>query len=102
MKKSFLTLMYTAAFAITAFFVVSCDNSQNDEATDEVQTEVTDNVVSDQPNVENAKSHEGHDHDAVAEVAYQCPMKCEGDKTYKEEGKCPECEMPLEKLENNQ
>ncbi|MCG1035894.1 heavy metal-binding domain-containing protein [Polaribacter sargassicola] len=28
---------------------------------------------------------------------YQCPMKCEGDKTYDEKGKCPVCEMKLVK-----
>lgn len=27
---------------------------------------------------------------------YQCPMHCEGTKTYTEAGKCPVCEMPLE------
>ena len=100
MKKSFLTLMFTAAIAFSVLFVTSCCDAQNGEATDAAQTEVTDDVVSDEPNVEDAESHEGHNHDAVAEVAYQCPMKCEGDKTYKEVGKCPKCEMPLEKLQN--
>ncbi len=28
-------------------------------------------------------------------VMYQCPMKCEGDKTYSEAGKCPKCGMAL-------
>lgn len=27
---------------------------------------------------------------------YQCPMKCEGEKTFTEAGKCPECKMDLE------
>lgn len=27
---------------------------------------------------------------------YECPMKCEGDKTYGEPGKCPKCGMALE------
>ncbi|MCB9360094.1 MAG: hypothetical protein H6587_01045 [Flavobacteriales bacterium] len=31
----------------------------------------------------------------VVEAAYYCPMKCEGDKTYKEEGSCPVCGMDL-------
>lgn len=26
---------------------------------------------------------------------YQCPMKCEGDKTYNKAGKCPVCGMNL-------
>jgi len=29
---------------------------------------------------------------------YQCPMKCEAEKTYDKEGKCPVCEMKLIKL----
>ncbi|MFH1320475.1 MAG: heavy metal-binding domain-containing protein [Bacteroidota bacterium] len=29
------------------------------------------------------------------ETAYICPMKCEGDKTYKEAGACPVCGMDL-------
>lgn len=28
-------------------------------------------------------------------VVYQCPMKCEGAKTYDKAGKCPECGMNL-------
>ncbi|WKD86584.1 SCO1 protein [Polaribacter huanghezhanensis] len=28
-------------------------------------------------------------------IAYQCPMKCEGEKTYHKEGKCPVCNMKL-------
>ena len=35
---------------------------------------------------------------AQADV-YQCPMQCEGDKTYDKEGKCPVCEMDLKKVE---
>jgi hypothetical protein len=26
---------------------------------------------------------------------YQCPMKCEGDKTYNQPGNCPVCNMKL-------
>lgn len=29
---------------------------------------------------------------------YQCPMKCEGEKTYAKEGKCPVCQMGLKIL----
>jgi Cu2+-exporting ATPase len=34
----------------------------------------------------------------VAEVKYQCPMKCEGDKTYAATGKCPLCQMELKEV----
>jgi len=32
-------------------------------------------------------------------ATYQCPMKCEGEKTYAAAGACPECEMDLAKVE---
>lgn len=34
-------------------------------------------------------------------VKYQCPMKCEGEKTYDKAGSCPVCEMDLEVLEES-
>ena len=46
---------------------------------------------------------EGHDHhvdgDAHHQLAYSCPMKCEGDKVYDKEGSCPDCGMDLEEVE---
>jgi len=30
---------------------------------------------------------------------YQCPMKCEGEKTYESEGKCPKCGMFLKEID---
>ncbi|MBI2280393.1 MAG: hypothetical protein HYU68_06850 [Bacteroidetes bacterium] len=35
-------------------------------------------------------------------TTYACPMKCEGDKTYEKEGKCPKCAMNLTKNEAGQ
>lgn len=32
--------------------------------------------------------------------SWQCPMKCEGDKTYPQAGSCPVCNMSLEKVES--
>ena len=34
-------------------------------------------------------------------MIYQCPMKCEGDKTYNQSGQCPVCNMDLEKVEDH-
>jgi len=33
-----------------------------------------------------------------AKTVYQCPMKCEGDKTYNVPGNCPVCNMHLEQV----
>lgn len=37
--------------------------------------------------------------DDLVKVAYQCPMKCEGDKTFDEPGTCAVCKMDLALLE---
>lgn len=34
----------------------------------------------------------------VAAVKYQCPMKCEGEKTYDAAGKCPMCQMDMKEV----
>ena len=34
----------------------------------------------------------------VAAVKYQCPMKCEGEKTYAATGTCPMCKMDLKEV----
>ena len=33
-------------------------------------------------------------------MVYQCPMKCEGTKTYDNEGTCPVCNMILKPVDN--
>lgn len=35
-------------------------------------------------------------------IHYQCPMKCEGDKTYHAKGVCPVCNMQLQKLDKKE
>jgi hypothetical protein len=57
-----------AAF-LGAALVTSCSN----ESTDEVNNET----------------------DQVHSTQYFCPMKCEGEKTYKAPGSCPKCGMDL-------
>jgi len=40
--------------------------------------------------------HQHHeDSSAHSGKGYQCPMKCEGDKTYEAPGTCPVCNMHL-------
>ena len=36
-----------------------------------------------------------HKSPAQQEVKYQCPMKCEVNKTYNQSGECPVCKMPM-------
>lgn len=44
------------------------------------------------------KEHRGHSHGGDGHnrsASYQCPMKCEGNKTYDAPGNCPVCNMKL-------
>lgn len=34
----------------------------------------------------------------ISAVKYQCPMKCEGEKTYDAAGTCPMCQMDLKEV----
>ena len=51
-------------------------------------------ILSCQPKKENHSQH------TESSEAWQCPMKCEGDKTYSQAGTCPVCNMSLEKVES--
>lgn len=39
------------------------------------------------------------EHLHLEKIKYQCPMKCEEEKTYEKEGSCPVCKMKLRKKE---
>jgi len=89
MKKRILTLSTAFLFVLVSVSVTSCGESK--PAKEEVKTETEATT----PEVESTEAEET--------AVYQCPMKCEGEKTYAEAGSCPECKMDLEKLaENNQ
>jgi len=85
LKKSLFALFVGASFFIG---ITACGGNETDAATEEVATEVEVEATHDE--------HEGHDHGAeVADMAYYCPMECEGEKTYAELGSCPVCGMDL-------
>ena len=47
----------------------------------------------------NAQSTKTKNKKTIADtVLYQCPMKCEGEKTYSKAGKCPKCNMNLKAI----
>ena len=39
--------------------------------------------------------HQHNQKNETGTSTYQCPMKCEGDKTYDQPGNCPVCNMHL-------
>lgn len=45
----------------------------------------------------NQKSETKNTDNTKVAATYQCPMDCEKGKTYDKPGKCPVCEMDLEK-----
>ena len=49
----------------------------------------------------NAAPHAAPKPEAANGVEYYCPMRCEGDKTYSEPGKCPVCGMNLVPLDGD-
>lgn len=66
----------TAALLLTAvIFFASCGNKTSESKKENTTTEQT------------------------ASAKYQCPMKCEGEKTYDKPGQCPVCNMDLQVVE---
>lgn len=77
MKKLIVTVV--VIFSVLTIFVACNSGSiQHEEKSSVTQQEVNDSTQ-------------------FVEV-YQCPMQCEGDKTYDQSGKCPVCEMDLVKV----
>lgn len=83
MKKNILTL---AILFVIGFAFTSCNETKKES--EEVVTESAEAV-----DATNVASEE------MAMTAYQCPMKCEGEKTYAEAGTCPTCKMNIKEVE---
>ena len=47
----------------------------------------------------NTSANKTNNTEQTANIMYQCPMKCEGEKTYDEPGQCSKCNMDLQKVE---
>lgn len=89
MKKLIKMSMLSLALG---FVVLACDNGKKEQDASKEATEQNEHAEHDES--------DGHDHGyETAMNAYQCPMKCEEDKTYAEEGSCPVCKMDLKKVE---
>ncbi len=87
MKKN--TLVIAFLFVIGLAFT-SCNESKKEESKPEAQKEVSE-----------AKESVEAETPEIAMAEYQCPMQCEGDKTYDEPGKCPKCEMDLKEVKKD-
>jgi hypothetical protein len=91
MKRILLTCVIILGVGL---FATSCKESKkskvksNDAAIEVVETEEV--IVVD--STESVKKGD------MAMVEYQCPMKCEGEKTYHAPGACPVCKMDLKEV----
>lgn len=47
-------------------------------------------------NKEDKKTDDKPNESTENDIRYQCPMKCEGEKTYDKPGRCPVCKMYLQ------
>ncbi len=85
MKKNVFTTMLLVVFLA----VISCNDAKKEEQKIEepVVTE-TQTTAADEPTMA----------EETALAAYQCPMKCEQEKSYPEKGNCPVCKMELKEL----
>lgn len=96
MKKQILTITVATLFTLGSATFISCGNSDNAEHEDQHEHAEGD---------EHSHGDESHEHSSeemnqeISEEAYYCPMKCEGEKTYDEEGTCPTCGMDLVEVE---
>ena len=80
-------------FTVLLGFFVACSNEKKEQDSSSAVIKQKEFQVHD-------KSEEVVDHVyEMAMTAYQCPMKCEGEKTYEEEGTCPKCKMDLKEIE---
>lgn len=48
----------------------------------------------------NTKTSSSENISSESSKKYNCPMKCEGDKTYPKEGECPVCHMNLKEVKD--
>ncbi len=85
MKKQFISFFLALVVLVV---IASCGNKTSTQQTEPATTEQTavDTTGASQP---------------VAAV-YQCPMKCEGEKTYDKPGKCPKCGMDLKEKDEHE
>jgi len=89
MKKQILLIGSGILFVAGSLIFTSCGNTGNKE---KAEAKEDTEMVEQEATVADSTAE---DKDAIAEVKYQCPMKCEGDKTYDKPGKCPVCGMDL-------
>jgi len=95
MKK--ITIVVALIFSLGIMFT-SCNETKK-----EIKKEATEQVQGAEKATKEVKEEvTEHNHsEEMAMATYQCPMKCEGDKTYAEAGTCPKCKMDLKEVKKD-
>ncbi|MEN8186334.1 MAG: heavy metal-binding domain-containing protein [Bacteroidota bacterium] len=93
MKKFNLTLAVLVIFGLA---ITSCNQTKKEDVNKEI-TEVNTEVTEEAQELKEVTESE-----EIAMAVYACPMKCEAEKTYSEEGSCPKCNMDLKKVETEE
>lgn len=102
--KSLRNVFGVLAVLTALFFFAACGGNannaeQNANGEDTEHMEHMDGEHADHMEGEHADHMDSAEAKEVSEV-YFCPMKCEGEKTYDEAGKCPVCGMDLKVKES--
>ena len=95
-KSLYLTVMAAILFVAGSIIFAGCGNCETENENSHEHQQATET----EHNHDMDDGHE-HDHGDMAEAHYQCPMKCEEDKTYDKPGNCPVCKMELEEVDNH-
>jgi len=85
MKKTVLTVATAVLFVMGSATFISCGNTESHDTDHHEHAE--------------GEEHSHDDVEASAEAQYQCPMKCEEEKTYDEAVQCPVCGMDTKEVE---
>lgn len=75
------------------FLCLACNNTKAEK-----QSVISETATEEKDKSDNNGDTIDHGYE-VAMASYQCPMKCEGDTFYEEEGSCPKCKMDLKKVD---
>ena len=86
MRKTIVNALFLLSLSVG---IISCETAKKEAPLDQ----------QDAKNRIEQKNNDEHEHNDIAHAVYQCPMKCEADKTYEEPGSCPVCKMDLKEVE---
>ena len=86
MRKTIVNALFLLSLSVG---IISCETAKKEAPLDQ----------QDAKNRIEQKNNDEYEHNDIAHAVYQCPMKCEADKTYEEPGSCPVCKMDLKAVE---